>query len=53
MHATHEKTSRPRAHRSHDPLRCVLGIHRWEWWLHDDVCLRCVRCYRRYADALS
>ena len=32
---------------AHEPLRCVLGIHRWQWWLHEDVCVRCVRCYRR------
>ena len=31
----------------HDPLRCALGMHRWEWWLHEEVCVRCVRCYRR------
>jgi len=32
---------------AHESFRCVLGIHRWQWWLHEDVCVRCVRCYRR------
>ena len=39
--------ARPKSVFAHDSLRCVLGIHRWAWWLHEDVCVRCVRCYRR------
>lgn len=31
------------------PLLCSMGVHNWEWWLDDDVCVRCVRCYRRGA----
>ncbi len=49
MRLTHENSSapRPKSHRVHDPLRCALGLHHWEWWLEEDTCVRCVRCYRR------
>ena len=49
MRVAHQKQSalRTKPGRVHDPLRCVLGIHHWEWWVHEDVCVRCVRCYRR------
>jgi hypothetical protein len=49
MRLTHETSSasRHKPRRVHDPLRCLLGIHHWEWWLDGEVCVRCVRCYRR------
>jgi len=49
MRVAHENQStlRRRPFLRHESLRCVLGVHRWEWWLHEDVCVRCVRCYRR------